>query len=125
MGAVRPLSAATIALIDELYRLARVEAITAVLQRIASTREALAIPRILSLTFDRRREVAEATGQAVTTLLRLVNVRELSLFERTFREMHPWSHRESMRWREMRPDDVRTIAGLRAGPTLLQLAMCH
>jgi HEAT repeat protein len=129
MGAVRALSATTVKLIDELHRLAsqrswfragHTKAIASLLQTIANTGEAFAIPRIISLAFDRRRQVAEAAGQAVKTLLRRVNVRDLGLFDRAFR-MPP----ESAQWSEMKPDELRTVVGLRAGPTLLQLAMCH
>ncbi|MBS1122187.1 MAG: hypothetical protein H6Q90_4415 [Deltaproteobacteria bacterium] len=133
---MQALTADTLALIDELYRLAnehtwfsgsraRADAITSLLQRIADTGEPLAIPRIISLTLDSRLEIAEAAGQSVRKLRELVNVRGLSMFDRAFRDLSPGTHPESARWRDMRPTDLRTVAALGAGPTLLQLAMCH
>lgn len=126
----------TLALIDELYRLAsertwfsgscaRAHAITSLLQRIADTREPLAIPRIISLTLDRRSEIAEAAGESVKKLGELVNVRELAMFDRAFRDLSPWTHSESAPWRGMGPAGLRTVAALSTGATLLQLAMCH
>lgn len=132
---MKALTADTLALIDELYRLAnertwfaggpRTDAITKLLQRIADTREPLAIPRIIALTLDGRREVAEAAGQSVRSLRELVNVRDLGVFDRAFRDLSPWAHSESAPWRGMGPADLRTVAALSTGATLLQLAMCH
>jgi hypothetical protein len=131
---VRAISKSTLALVGDLHRVAadrgpfrgdqRVD-IASLLQKIASAREPLAIPRIISLALDERREVAEATGDAVESLRRLISVHDLSFFDRAFREVSPWLHPETMRWREMRPADLRAVAALRTGPTLLQLAMCH
>jgi HEAT repeat protein len=133
---VQALTAGTQRLIVELYRLAnmrtwfssgrsRADEIASLLQRIADTCEPLAIPRIISLALDGRREIAEAAGHAVKKLSDLVNARDLSMFDRAFRDLSPWANPESARWRELRPTDLRSIAALSSGPTLLQLAMCH
>ncbi len=133
---MRALSPSTIALIDELYRLANerswfrsrrshTDAISSQLEKIAQAGEPFAIPRIISLTLDSRREVAEAAGQSVKRLRQLVGVRDLSAFDQAFRDLSPWVHPESARWREMQPTELRSVAALSSGPALLQLAMCH
>ncbi|MGE0867544.1 MAG: hypothetical protein AB7P03_03215 [Kofleriaceae bacterium] len=134
---MRALSKTTVAIIDELHRVAAERSwfragrdktateIAALLQQIADAREPLAIPRIISLTLDNRREFAEATGETVKSLRQLVSSRDLSFFDRALRDVSPWMHPETARWHEMGVSDLRTIAALRTGPTLLQLAMCH
>ncbi|HUQ03394.1 MAG TPA: hypothetical protein VM261_12915 [Kofleriaceae bacterium] len=83
------------------------------------------IPRIIGLVLDERRDVAEAAGDAVAALRQHVGVRDLGLFDRAFRGLPEWGHPLNMRWTRLRPDALRALASLRAGPVLLQLAMCH
>lgn len=124
------------ALIDEVHRVAgertwfrtsrdsSAAAIVALLGRIRAAGEPLAIPQIISLTLDARADVAEAAGDAVRALRELVGMRDVTFFDRAFRRMSAW-HTATERWQRMAPADLRRIAGLRSGPTLLQLAMCH
>ncbi|NVB81739.1 MAG: hypothetical protein HOV81_25315 [Kofleriaceae bacterium] len=126
---MRAPSPATFASIDELYHLtyakARPPAIVALLRKIGRTGEPLAIPRIIAVTLDPRTEIAEATGDAVLQLRRHLDVRDVPEFERVFRTMSYSLHTGMERWAKLTPGDIKTLAGLRAGPTLLQLAMCH
>src|SRR2546429_545057 len=108
-GVMRALSEQTRNLIDELYQLVRertwplnraahVEAVAELLARIASSAEPLAVPRIISLVLDGRREIAEATARAVRQLRKSVGIRDLVLFDRAFRDLSPYMHPESARW---------------------------
>lgn len=75
---VQTLSASTRTTIDELVRRAgerawlrgrgHLEAILALVQQVADAGEPLAIPRVIALTLDARRELAEAAGAAVASL---------------------------------------------------------
>lgn len=127
-------SPATISSLDELYRLTgerwwfgkdRGPAMVALLRKIGGTGEPLAIPRVIALTLDPRAEIAEAAGDAIKALRRRIDVRDVPAFERVVRTMSHSLHSGMERWAKMTRDDVRTLAGLRAGPVLLQLAMCH
>lgn len=72
---VRALSASTRTTIDELVQRAgeqrgrgHLEAIIALVQQVADAGEPLAIPRVIALTLDARRDLAEAAGDAVASL---------------------------------------------------------
>ncbi|MGE0550498.1 MAG: hypothetical protein AB7O24_04850 [Kofleriaceae bacterium] len=88
------ISATTSARLTELHRLANAprapaDAVVSALLAIANAGEPLAIPRIISLALDRRREVATAAGDAVKQLRDRVSVRDLGLFDRAFRDVTP------------------------------------
>ena len=131
---MRALSPATLSFVDELNRLAndsaplrldRLVDIQSVLDRIVDAGEPFVIPRIIALALDRRRGLAEAVGDAVGRLLRSVSVRDVGMFDRAFRAVAPFTHRDCWPWDDLSPDDLGQVASLASGPALLQLAMCH
>ncbi|HTR55611.1 MAG TPA: hypothetical protein VMJ10_33270 [Kofleriaceae bacterium] len=134
---MRALSKTTVAIIAELHRVAGERSwfragrdqtateIAALLQQIAEAREPLAIPRVIAMTLDARREIAEVTGETIRSLRQLVATQDLAFFDRAFRELSPWMRPETARWTQMGVSDLKTVASLRTAPTLLQLAMCH
>src|SRR5690606_27954815 len=107
-----------------LLRRSRTAEIAALLRKIGEASEPLAIPRIISLVRDDRREVAELAGDTIASLRERVSARDLGAFDRAFRELS-WFHAGISRWHEMPPADVHAVAALRGGRTLVQLAMCH
>lgn len=125
------LSETTQTLIDQAHRIARAPVPSAAanrdlvdaLARIADTGEILAIPRIISLVLDRRREIAAAAGTAVAKLRQHVAVRDVGMFDRVFREPSSFSP-ERIAWRQLQAPDLAAVAALPGGATLLQFAMC-
>lgn len=86
---MQALKADTVAMLDELNRLAnvrtwasggpaRIDEITTLLQRIADAGEPLAIRQVISLALDSRREIAEAAGRCVKQLRERVHARDLN-----------------------------------------------
>lgn len=126
---VRALSDAALRLVNEANHLStrsswkRVDVTP--LDRVARTGEWVAIPRIISLALDRRREVAEAAGQAVEKLCAGVGPRNLGTLDRAFRDLSPYLHSEYMPWCRLDVNDLDRLDRLSAGAALLRLAMCH
>lgn len=133
---MRALSDTTVSLIDSVTRLAgdrarpgsknaQVNEVASQLDLIAETGEWLAIPRVISLALDGRRGVAEAAAKAVKRLRGAVRIEDVSVFDRTFRELSPHLHPEYSAWCYMRPADLKPVSALTGGAVVLQLAMCH
>ncbi len=132
---MRRLSETTIALIDEVNRLATERQrwrkatssgeIVSGLARIGEVGQWLAIPRIIPLVLDSRSEVAEAAASVVKQLRVGVRVQDLGVLDRAFREFTPYMHPEYAGWWNMQAQDLKRVALLEDGAAVLSLAMCH
>ncbi len=126
---MHPLSTTTLTWIDEVHRLAgkrmwkratSLERITTRLAEIGSSGQMSAICRIVSLTLDGRREIAESAARAVARLLRDVRVEHVSKLDREFREFC-----YGAAWHRMEPGDVTLLSALPDGDWALVCAMSH
>ncbi|TMQ08285.1 MAG: hypothetical protein E6J91_33615 [Deltaproteobacteria bacterium] len=122
--AVRALSQETGQLVDELHRATRADTAVALLARIARNGEPLAVPRIVSLVLDDRPAVALAAERVVAALRRRVEPRALGAFDRAFRNRSAF-RADQVRWQQLHPEEVRSLAARPSGPILVQLATCH
>jgi hypothetical protein len=116
-------------LVNEAYHAAyveqRVDRAVQALAAIVDAGGAQGLPRILGLALDPRRELAEAAGDAVQQLAQRVAVHELIALDHDFRASWHALYEQELRWWRLQPRELATLAALRAGPTLIQLAMLH
>lgn len=84
---------------------------------------AAAIRPLLGTVLDAQRDVAEAAAEAVARLLASVSLRDLGAFDRAMRARAGYA--SITRWDHLTPRDLGTLTALRAGASLVQLALCH